>query len=126
MKESILKILNLLKNSEHDFESLKLKLNIPSEHVKSLLDWGEANKLWFKDPISDSYVIADTGKLLLETGQIEDLIKVYPIRLPEAKDEASPLLKDEKLLCKIREVMDKEIVGEYENKLLLFFFSPRI
>ncbi|MEM1661194.1 MAG: hypothetical protein QXR17_08685 [Candidatus Bathyarchaeia archaeon] len=120
MKESILKILSLLKNSEYDFESLKLKLNIPSEHVKSLLEWGEANKLWFKDPVSDSYVIADTGELLLETGQIEDLIKVNPVELPEAKDEASPLLKDEKLLCKIREVMDKEIVGEYENKLLLF------
>ncbi|MEM1750081.1 MAG: hypothetical protein QXO91_00680 [Desulfurococcaceae archaeon] len=85
-----------------------------------MLEWGEANKLWFKDPVSDSYVIADAGELLLEAGQIEDLIKAYPIQLPEANDEASPLLKDEKLLCKIREVMDKEIVGEYENKFLLF------
>ncbi|MEM1558027.1 MAG: hypothetical protein QXL27_00960 [Candidatus Bathyarchaeia archaeon] len=47
------------------------------------------SKLWFKDPVSDSYVIADTGELLLETGQIEDLIKAYPIKLPEAKDEVN-------------------------------------
>ena len=121
MKEAIIRILNLLKNSEHDLEALKLKLNIPSEHVKALLDWGEVNKLWFKDPILDSYVIADTGELILETGQIEDLIKAYPLRLPELEaSEVSPLLKDERLLCRIREVMDKEIVGKYENKLLLF------
>ena len=50
MKKSITRILNLPKNSEHGFEALKLKLNTPSEHVKALLDWGEANKLWFKDP----------------------------------------------------------------------------
>lgn len=43
MKESVLRILNLLKNSEHDFEALKLKLNIPSEHVKALLEWGETS-----------------------------------------------------------------------------------
>ncbi|MEM2914616.1 MAG: hypothetical protein QXH91_04365 [Candidatus Bathyarchaeia archaeon] len=44
-RESILKILSLLKNSEHDFESLKLRLNIPSEHVKSLLEWGSPENI---------------------------------------------------------------------------------
>ena len=91
-----------------------------SGHVKALLDWGEANRLWFRDPASESYVIADIGELLLETGQIGDLIKANPIDLPEVGDEVTPLLKDKKLLCRIREVMNKEIVGEYENKLLLF------
>ena len=45
MKEAVYRILNLLSNAEHDLEGLKLKLNIPSEHIKALLDWGEANKL---------------------------------------------------------------------------------
>jgi len=120
MRDAILRILELLKKSEHNFESLKLKLNIPSEHVKPLLEWGEANKLWFKDPVSGSYLIADAGEILLENGKIDELIKSCPIDLPKAKDEVNPLLKDERLLCRIREVMDKEIVGEYENKLLLF------
>lgn len=121
MKEAIIKILNLLKNSEHDFESLKLKLNIPLQHVKPLIEWGEANNLWFKDPISECYKIADTGEIFLENSEeLEKLIQANPIKLNEVKDKVNPFLKDEKLLCKIREVMDKEIVGEYENKLLLF------
>lgn len=121
MKKTIQRILNLLSSSEHDIESLKLKLNIPSEQVKVLLDWGEVNKLWIKDPASQLYRIADTGELLLEDpGQIDNLINANPLELPKIEDRVSPLLKDSKLLCRIREVMDKEIVGEYENKLLLF------
>ena len=45
----------------------------------------------------------------------------YSVKLPELEtSKVNPLLKDEKLLCRIREVMNEEIVGEYENKLLLF------
>ena len=60
--------------------------------------------------------------MLLEYDRIDDLLKLHPLDLPkiEVKYEVSLLLKDERLLCKIREVMDREIVGEYENKLLLF------
>jgi len=49
MEEAIYRILDLLSHDEHNLESLKLKLNMPSEHVKILLDWGLANKLWVKD-----------------------------------------------------------------------------
>jgi predicted transcriptional regulator len=121
VREVIHRVLNLLKNSEHDIEALKLKLNIPSENVKVLLEWGESNKLWVRDPISQFYRLADTGEVFLENPEhIDELVKNTPIELKEAGKKASPLLKDERLLCRIREVMDKEIVGEYENKLLLF------
>lgn len=120
METAIYRILNLLNKAEHDIESLKLKLNISSKHVKALLDWGEANKLWIRDPASEFYIIADTGKLLLDNPEhIEELIKARSIELAEVED-IIPLLKDDRLLCRIREVMDKEVVGEYENKLLLF------
>ncbi|MGQ9469715.1 MAG: hypothetical protein ACUVTD_07870 [Nitrososphaerales archaeon] len=121
MREVVYRILNLLNNAEHDIEALKLKLSVPSEHLKRLLDWGEANKLWVKDPASQFYKVADTGEVLLKNPmQIDDLLKASPIDLPKIESDVSLLLRDKELLCRIREVMDKEIVGEYENKLLLF------
>ena len=122
MKEVVNRILSLLKSAGHSPEDLRLKLNIASEHVKCLLEWGRANKLWLEDPVTNLFMLSDVGENFLNApANIDDLIKLHPIELPEIKgEEANPLLKDEKLLCAIRAVMDKEIVGECENKLLLF------
>lgn len=120
MEWTVYKVLGLLRSREHDFEGLRLKVNLPSNQLQALLEWGMALNLWFKDPISESYLIGDTGELVLRGEKVQDILKVHSLALPEPEAEEPSLLKEPELLRRIREVMDKEIVGEYVNKLLLF------
>lgn len=73
-----------------------------------------------RDPASGGYSIADTGELVLgDPKLIDKLMAARPLRESDAEG-VSPLLKGGGLLRRVREVMDEEIVGEYENKLPLF------
>lgn len=81
MERMIVRVLSLLRSGEHNFEKLKLKLSCPSDKLGSLLEWGETQKLWLKNPISQAYMISDTGELILERSMIKDMLKAYPLRL---------------------------------------------
>ena len=124
MKNLVVRILKLLSLREHSLEELRLKLNASQSMLNAILEWGLVNGLWLKTPFSkpETYAISDAGELMLSnTGWIEQLMNTKPVSIPEREEtEAPSLLKDPRLLCRIREVMDREIVGEYENKLLLF------
>ena len=118
----MVRLLELLGRSEHSLEALKLKLNLSSASLQALLEWGLANGLWVREPFTGLYRIADTGELLLnDPGKVDELLRLRPPELPGGDcDDAPQLLKDPQLLARIRTLMDREIVGEYENKLLLF------
>jgi len=118
----VVRLLGLLGRSEHSLEALKLKLNLSSASLQALLEWGLANGLWVREPFTGFYRIADTGELLLnDPGKVDELLRLKPPELPGGDcDDAPQLLKDPQLLARIRTLMDREIVGEYENKLLLF------
>lgn len=87
----IVKALNLLKESKHSLQQLGLKVNYPLDQLRLLLEWGEAQKLWLKDSVSQAYMISDTGELILEMLMVKDMLKVHPLKLD--KPEFDHLLK---------------------------------
>lgn len=81
MERVIVRVLTLLRSIECSPEELKLKVDCSSDQLTLLLEWGETQGLWFKNPISQAYMISDTGELPLRTSMVEDLLRVHPLQL---------------------------------------------
>ena len=110
----------MLNKSSASLEDLRLGLGLGVEGFRVLLDWGLANGLWLRDPVSGEYRLSDNGEVVLENpGVLDKLLNAHPLEVSEV-DDVPALLVDPQLLCRVREVLDREIVGEYANKLLLF------
>ena len=81
----IARVLGLLKLREYSYQQLRLKINCPSDKLKVLLEWGEVQGLWFKNPISEAYTISDTGELILANSIIKEMLKTHPPKLDNLK-----------------------------------------
>jgi len=77
----VARVLGLLSSRELSYQQLRLKINCPSNQLKALLEWGEAQGLWFKNPISEAYTISDTGELILGKSMIKDMLWIHPLKL---------------------------------------------
>ena len=81
----VARVLGLLSSRELSYQQLRLKINCPSDKLKALLEWGEAQGLWFKNPISEAYEISDTGELILANSMIKEMLKTQPPKLDKLK-----------------------------------------
>jgi len=118
-KEIVSKLLDLLKDKEsHSFSEIANLLDITTDYTEKLLEW-----VCYKSNLVVE--IPKTPENLYEISSNGEIIDIENLDFSELKifEDDIKILQDPLLLHKIKQILDKEIVGEDRNKIHIFLIT---